>query len=100
MTETTTVPGQCTTTLALAKAFPAAYGVSVSQFLISPVGALEIKSSVGWVADLGPALTNSQIASMGPKLEALRNVAAKVNLKSSTVKDIYLEDPSQVVVSP
>jgi cell division septal protein FtsQ len=85
---------------ALAKAFPAAYGVSVSQFLISPVGALEIKSSAGWVADLGPALTNSQIASMGPKLEALRNVAAKVNLKSSTVKDIYLEDPSQVVVSP
>jgi cell division septal protein FtsQ len=85
---------------ALAKAFPAAYGVSVSQFIISAAGALEIKSSAGWVADLGPALTNSQIASMGPKLEALRSVAAKVNLKSTTIKEIYLEDPSQVVVSP
>ena len=98
---TVAVPANLTAALvALARACPAAYGVSCSQFIISPVGALEIKSSVGWVADLGPALTPGQIGSLGPKLEALRTLAARVNLKSSTIKVIYLEDPSQVAVSP
>ena len=95
------LPANLTAALAaLYRAFPAAYGVSVTQFIISPVGALEIKSSAGWVADLGPALTSGQIASIGAKLEALRTLAAKVNLKSSAIKTIYLEDPSQVVLSP
>ena len=86
--------------VALAAAFPAAYGVSVRRYLISPVGALEIQSSAGWTADLGPVLTASQIGALGPKLEALRALAAKVNLKGPGIRQIYLEDPSQVVVSP
>ncbi len=95
------LPANLTAALAaLSHVFPAAYGVSVVQFLISPVGSLEIKSSAGWVADLGPALTKAQIGSIGAKLEALRALAAKVNLKSTTIKTIYLEDPSQVVLSP
>ncbi|MHB1626121.1 MAG: cell division protein FtsQ/DivIB [Candidatus Dormibacteria bacterium] len=97
----TALPANLTAALAaLYRAFPAAYGVSVSQFIMSPVGVLEIKSSAGWVADLGPAVTAGQIASIGPKLEALRALAAKVNLKSAAIKTIYLEDPAQVVVSP
>lgn len=95
------LPANLTAALAaLYRAFPAAYGVSVDQFVLNPVGALEIKSSAGWVADLGPALTSGQIGSIGAKLEALRAVAARVNLKSSAIKTIYLEDPSQVVISP
>ncbi len=95
------LPANLTSALvALAKVCPAAFGVSCSQFVVSPVGALQIKSSVGWVADLGPALTPGQIGSLGPKLEALRTLAARVNLKSPTIKVIYLEDPSQVEVSP
>lgn len=95
------LPANLTAALAaLYKAFPAAYGVSVAQFVISPVGALEIKSSAGWVADLGPALTPAQIGALGAKLEALRTLAGKVNLKTAAIREIYLEDPSQVVVSP
>ncbi len=88
---------------ALAALYPAcvaAFTVACSAFIISPVGALEIKSAAGWVADLGPALTAGQIGSLGPKLEALRTLAARVNLKSSSIKTIYLENPSQVEVSP
>ncbi len=95
------VPGNLATALvALYRACPAAYGVSCSEFIISPVGALEIKSSAGWVADLGPALTPAQIGALGAKLEALRTLAGKVNLKTAAIREIYLEDPSQVVVSP
>ncbi|MGH7610632.1 MAG: cell division protein FtsQ/DivIB [Candidatus Dormibacteria bacterium] len=84
----------------LGAAFPKAYGVSVRQFVIDRVGALEIQSSAGWTADLGLALTQAQIASLGPKLEALRALSGKVDLKGPGIKDIYLEDPAQVVVSP
>jgi len=95
------VPGNLAAALvALYRACPAAYGVGCSEFIISPVGALELKSSAGWVADLGPALTPAQIGSLGPKLEALRTLASKVNLKTAAIKEIYLEDPHQVVVSP
>lgn len=95
------MPGNLATALvALYRACPAAYGVSCSEFIISPVGALEIKSSAGWVADLGPALTPAQIGALGAKLEALRTLAGKVNLKTAAIREIYLEDPSQVVVSP
>ncbi len=90
-------------TAALASLYPAcvaAFTVACSEFIISPVGALEIKSSAGWVADLGPALTTGQIGSLGPKLEALRTLAARINLKSKSIKEIYLENPSQVEVSP
>ena len=58
------------------------------------------RSSAGWVADLGPALTPGQIGALGAKLEALRTLASKVNLKSTKIKEIYLENPSQVAVSP
>ena len=95
------LPSRLTSALAqLSSAFPAAYGVSVSRYLISAVGALEIQSSAGWTADLGPILTASQVANLGPKLEALRALAAKVNLKGPGIHTIYLEDPSQVVVNP
>ncbi len=89
-----------TALVALARAFPSAYGVAASRFEITSVGALEIQSSAGWTADLGPVLTSAQVGSLGAKLEALRALAAKVNLKSATIKTIYLEDPSQVVVNP
>ena len=95
------LPSRLTSALAqLSSAFPAAYGVSVSRYLISAVGALEIQSSAGWTADLGPVLTASQVSSLGPKLEALRALSTKVNLKGPGIHTIYLEDPSQVVVSP
>ncbi len=95
------LPSPLTSALAqLSRAFPAAYGVSVSRFLITSVGALEIQSSAGWTADLGPVLTASQVGALGPKLEALRALAAKVNLKGPGIHTIYLEDPSQVVVNP
>ena len=83
----------------LARVFPATYGVAVSRYAVTSIGALEIESNAGWTADLGLALTSSQIASIGPKLEELRALAAQVNLKSSGIKDIYLEDGSQAVVS-
>ncbi|MFZ0169943.1 MAG: FtsQ-type POTRA domain-containing protein [Candidatus Dormiibacterota bacterium] len=85
--------------VALARVFPATYGVGVSRYVITSIGALEIKSNAGWTADLGLALTSSQIASIGPKLEELRALAAQVNLKSSGIKEIYLEDGSQAAVS-
>lgn len=95
------VPARLAAALAaLYPACPAAFTVSCSEFIMSPVGALEIKSSAGWVADLGPALTSSEIGSLGPKLEALRTLAARVNLKTAAIKEIYLENPSQVEVSP
>lgn len=98
---TLALPAHLTAALAaLDSAFPAAYGVSVKDYVITREGALEIQSSAGWTADLGPALTAGQVAALGPKLEALRALAAKVNLKSTTIKDIYLEDPGQVAVSP
>lgn len=85
--------------VALARVFPATYGVTVTRFVITSIGALEIESNAGWTADLGLALTSSQIASIGPKLEELRALAAQVNLKSAGIKEIYLEDGSQAVVS-
>lgn len=85
--------------VALARVFPATYGVGVSRYVITSIGALDIKSNAGWTADLGLALTSSQIASIGPKLEELRALAAQVNLKSSGIKEIYLEDGSQAAVS-
>jgi len=85
--------------VALARVFPATYGVGVSRYVITSIGALEIKSNAGWTADLGLALTSSQIASIQPKLEELRALAAQVNLKSSGIKEIYLEDGSQAAVS-
>lgn len=95
------LPAHLTAALAaLNSAFPAAYGVTVKDYVITRVGALEIQSSAGWTADLGPALTAAQVSALGPKLEALRALAAKVNLKSTAIKDIYLEDPGQAVVSP
>jgi cell division septal protein FtsQ len=95
------VPGRLTAALAaLYPACVAAYTVACAEFILSPVGALEIKSAAGWVADLGPALTTGQIGSLGPKLEALRTLAARINLKSPSIKEIYLENPSQVEVSP
>jgi len=94
------LPGRLTAALvALSRVFPATYGVGVTRYLITSIGALEIESDAGWTADLGLALTSSQIASIGPKLEELRALAAQVNLKSSGIKEIYLEDPSQVAVS-
>ncbi|MHB1500652.1 MAG: cell division protein FtsQ/DivIB [Candidatus Dormibacteria bacterium] len=95
------VPANLTAALAaLYPACQAAYSVACSEFIITPVGALEIQSSAGWIADLGPALTPGQVGSLGPKLEALRTLATKVNLKSTKIKEIYLENPSQVTVSP
>jgi cell division septal protein FtsQ len=94
------LPSRLTAALvALAQVFPTAYGVGVTRYLITAVGALEIESNAGWTADLGLALTSSQIASIGPKLEELRALAGQVNLKSSGLKEIYLEDRSQVAVS-
>ncbi|MFZ0995124.1 MAG: FtsQ-type POTRA domain-containing protein [Candidatus Dormiibacterota bacterium] len=94
------LPSRLTAALAaLARVFPATYGVGVTRYVITSIGALEIESSAGWTADLGLALTSSQIASIGPKLEELRALAAQVNLKSSGIKEIYLEDASQVAVS-
>jgi cell division septal protein FtsQ len=94
------LPGRLTAALvALARVFPATYGVGVTRYVITSIGALEIESNAGWTADLGLALTTSQIASIGPKLEELRALAAQVNLKSSGIKEIYLEDPFQVAVS-
>jgi len=85
--------------VALARVFPASYGVGVSRYLITSTAALEIESNAGWTADLGPAVTNSQISSIGQKLEALRALAGQVNLKTSGIKEIHLEDPTQVAVS-
>jgi hypothetical protein len=94
------LPGRLTAALvALARVFPTTYGVGVTRYVITSIGALEIESNAGWTADLGLALTSSQIASIGPKLEELRALSAQVNLKSSGIKEIYLEDPSQVAVS-
>ncbi len=85
---------------ALATVFPKTYGVSVERFVLDRVGALEIQSGAGWTADLGLALTQGQIAGLGPKLEALRALAARVDLKAPGIREIYLEDPAQVTVSP
>ena len=94
------LPGRLTAALvALARVFPAAYGVGVTRYVMTSIGALEIQSNAGWTADLGLALTSSQIASIAPKLEELRALAAQVNLKSSGIKEIYLEDGSQAAVS-
>ncbi|MGH7639862.1 MAG: cell division protein FtsQ/DivIB [Candidatus Dormibacteria bacterium] len=82
----------------LAGVFPKAYGVSVARYVITRAGALEIQSTAGWTADLGLALTQSQIASLGPKLEALRALGQRLDLKSPSIRVIYLEDPNQVVV--
>jgi len=73
--------------------------VGVTRYLVTSIGALEIVASAGWTADLGLVLTSSQISSIGPKLEALRTLAGQVNLKTGGVKNIYLEDPSQVAVT-
>ncbi|MGH7666605.1 MAG: cell division protein FtsQ/DivIB [Candidatus Dormibacteria bacterium] len=78
--------------------FPATYGVAVSRYLITATGALEIRSSAGWTADLGPTVTRAQITAVGRKLEALRALAGEVNLSSAGIKQIYLEDPRQVVL--
>ncbi|MGA2873247.1 MAG: FtsQ-type POTRA domain-containing protein [Candidatus Dormibacteria bacterium] len=94
------VPARLTQALvALFHVFPAAYGVGLDRCVVTSIGALDIESSVGWTADLGLALTGAQISSIGPKLEALRALAGQVNLKSAGIKEIYLEDPSQVEVS-
>jgi cell division septal protein FtsQ len=94
------IPGRLTAALvALAQVFPAAYGVGVTRYVMTSIGALEIESNAGWTADLGLALTSSQISSIAPKLEELRALAAQVNLKSSGIKEIYLEDGSQAAVS-
>lgn len=94
------LPGRLTRALvALSRVFQATYGVGVSRYLITSIGALEIESTAGWKADLGLALTGPQISSIGPKLEALRALAGQVNLKAGSIKVIYLEDPSQVAVS-
>ena len=94
------LPGRLTQALvALQRVFPATYGVGVTRYLVTSIGALEIVASAGWTADLGLVLTSSQISSIGPKLEALRTLAGQVNLKTGGVKNIYLEDPSQVAVT-
>jgi cell division septal protein FtsQ len=94
------LPARLTQALvALFHAFPSAYGVGLDRCLLTSIGALQIQSSVGWTADLGLALTSAQISSIGPKLEALRALAGQVNLKTAGIKEIYLEDPSQVEVS-
>ncbi|HVC39362.1 MAG TPA: FtsQ-type POTRA domain-containing protein [Candidatus Dormibacteraeota bacterium] len=85
--------------VALDRVFPATYGVSVRQYLLTASGALEIESSGGWTADLGLMLTPSQISSIGAKLEALRALAGQVNLRTGGIKEIYLEDPAQAAVS-
>ncbi|HUY09640.1 MAG TPA: FtsQ-type POTRA domain-containing protein [Candidatus Dormibacteraeota bacterium] len=95
------LPARLTQALvALDKVFPASYdGVAVSRYVMTASGALEIESSAGWTADLGLALTNSQITSIGQKLEALRALGGQVNLLTAGIKDIYLEDPAQVAVT-
>jgi hypothetical protein len=86
--------------VALATAFPSAYdGVTVDRYLLTPAGALEIESSAGWTADLGPVLTGPQVQSIGQKLEALRALGGQVDLKTAGIKEIYLEDPAQVAVT-
>ncbi len=86
--------------VALTRVFPASYdGVAVERYVITATGALEIESNAGWTADLGLTLTNSQISSIGAKLESLRALGEDVNLKTAGITEIYLEDPSQVVVS-
>jgi cell division septal protein FtsQ len=95
------LPARLTQALvALDHVFPSSYdGVSVTRYVMTAAGALEIVSSAGWTADLGLALTNSQISSIGQKLEALRALGGQVNLKTSGILDIYLEDPAQVAVT-
>ncbi|MGB9483007.1 MAG: FtsQ-type POTRA domain-containing protein [Candidatus Dormiibacterota bacterium] len=95
------LPARLTQALAaLDKVFPASYdGVTVSRYVMTVSGALEIESSAGWTADLGLALTNSQISSIGQKLEALRALGGQVNLLTAGIKNIYLEDPAQVAVT-
>ncbi|MGC2192415.1 MAG: FtsQ-type POTRA domain-containing protein, partial [Candidatus Dormiibacterota bacterium] len=95
------LPARLTQALvALNKVFPASYdGVTVRHYVLTASGALEIVSSAGWTADLGLALTNGQISSIGQKLEALRALGGQVNLKTAGITAIYLEDPAQVAVS-
>ncbi len=94
------LPARLTQALvALNRVFPASYdGATVSHYTLTASGALEIVSSAGWTADLGLALTNAQISSIGQKLEALRALGGQVNLKTAGITAIYLEDPAQVAV--
>ncbi|HVB53152.1 MAG TPA: FtsQ-type POTRA domain-containing protein [Candidatus Acidoferrales bacterium] len=98
---TVVLPARLTQALvALTKVFPASYdGVAVTRYLMTATGALEIESNAGWTADLGLAVTGSQISSIGQKLEALRALGGQVNLRTAGIKEIYLEDPAQVAVS-
>lgn len=84
---------------ALVQVFPRAFGVTVREFALTPAGSLLIYSSAGWVADCGPVLTPSELRGLGPRLEALRTLATRVDLARPGIAAIDLQDPTQVDVT-
>ncbi len=84
---------------ALVQVFPRTYGVTVREFAVSPAGSLLVYVSSGWVADFGPVLTPGQLRGLGPRLEALRTLATRVDLAHAGIAAIDLQDPSQVDVT-
>jgi hypothetical protein len=76
------------------KSFPAAYGLTVSRFLVQPGGQLVVETTPGPRILFGQMVTDEQIDSLDAKLASLKSLSGKVDLAHSRLDYVNMENAS------
>lgn len=76
------------------KTFPAAYGLTVTRFVIQPGGQLVVETTPGPRILFGQMVTDEQIDSLDAKLASLKSLSGRVDLAHSKLDYVTLENAS------
>ena len=84
--------------LQLRSGFSAAYKISLMSFQLDRREVLSAQTDRGWSIIFGQMVTSGDRASLEPKLAALRALSARVDLTSSPIQYVNLENPGAPAV--
>ncbi|MEO6796594.1 MAG: FtsQ-type POTRA domain-containing protein [Candidatus Dormibacter sp.] len=79
-------------------AFPAAFKISLTAFELDARDSLTAHTDRGWAIIFGQMATPNQRATLEPKLAALRSLAARLNLGSTSIGYVNLMNPGAPAV--
>jgi len=84
--------------LQLRSGFPAAYKISLMSFQLDRREVLSAQTDRGWSIIFGQMVTSGDRATLAPKLAALRALNSRLDLASSPIQYVNLENPGAPAV--
>jgi cell division septal protein FtsQ len=96
--QTVVSPQLLPTLLQLRGGFTPAFKVSITSFTIDGRNVLSAQTDRGWTLIFGQMLTSDDRATLEPKLAALRALSSRLDLTSSQIVYINLENPGAPAV--